>query len=131
MAPLMNTSPRRSLISDNRTKRAKRWNVSPRNRWSSFSSLSKGRPGYGLKIMRSGSKVSALQLESGDAAIRINSERLSRRLVGDCLEVRSSTTRGRGHQTGLPTSVVGTFRTWRDVRLESAMRNKADIHKCY
>ena len=71
--------------------------------------------------------MSALQLESGDAAIRINSERLSRRLVSDCLEGRSSTTRGRGHQTGLPTSVVGTFRTRRDVRLESVNRLKADM----
>ena len=72
MLPLTNTSLRRLLISGNWTRPAKHWNVFPRNRRSSFSVGSKGRPGCGLRIMRFGSKVSALQPESGvecDAAI--------------------------------------------------------------
>ena len=28
-------------------------------------------------------------------------------------------------------SAIGTFRIWRDVRLESVMRTKADVRQCY
>jgi hypothetical protein len=37
------------------------------------------------------------------------------------------TSRARPQDVALLTSAYGTFRTWRNVRLESAMRGKADI----
>src|SRR6476660_3622796 len=95
MVPLTNTSPRRSPISGNWTRRAKHSNVFPRNRRGSFSVSSKGRPGCCPRTMLSGSKVSVLQPECGDecdAAIRSISEWAFRTGVSDVLKFCNSRT---------------------------------------